>query len=207
MSMWQVFGTPGEKAVEPRWDRVSPLLHADPSDPEFLLVTQAARPGRITSNRAMASALGQNPETSVFGAPYDHEGINTQLGAASDSSGMTAAVREFVRSAVASAEPAGVKITKRPGNRVVLKVKRRGRSAKPGNQRRKVFFAFRGTGRASGLQCRIDGKKFARCGSPKSYRLTAGKHTFRVRSLFPSGRPGAERKITFRIVHPQSRRS
>ena len=205
--LWQVFGTPGEEATEPRWDRVSPLLHADSSDPEFLLVTQAARPGRISSNRAMASALGQNPETSVFGAPYDHEGINTQLGAASDSSGMTAAVREFVKSAVATAKPAGVKITKRPGNRVVLKVKRKGRSATPGSQRRKVTFAFRGTGRTSGLQCRIDGKKFTRCGSPKSYRLRTGKHTFRVRSLFPSGRPGAERKFTFRIVHSQSRRS
>ncbi len=203
---WQTFGTPGEEAVEPRWDRVSPLLQADSTDPRFLLVTQAGRPNRIASSRAMATALGQDPDSSVFGAPYDHEGINTQLGASGDTSAMTEMVREFVRSAVESARRAGVTISRRPAKRVVLWVKRKGAPAKSGKPRRKVTFAFRGTGRATGTQCRIDGQKFRSCRSPVSYSLRPGAHTFRVRALYPSGRPGDGRKINFRIIARRSRR-
>ncbi|MCB0861183.1 MAG: alpha/beta hydrolase [Solirubrobacterales bacterium] len=203
-SFWQVFGTPAEEAADPRWDSQSPLLSADPSDPPFLFITQSARPARIASSSEMASKLGQDPDTSVVPVPYDHDGINTALGSAGDSSQETARVSQFMEQLVNSAGSAGVRITRRPAGRVVVKVKRRAtrKATKKAmrNVRRKVAFRFEGKGRARGLQCRIDGAKFSRCRSPKSYRLKPGKHTFRVRALYPSGRPGDERKLTFRIV-------
>lgn len=188
---WHTFGTPEEEAADPRWDSVSPLLHADPSDPPFLLVTQLGRPARLASNSGMATALGQDPATSVVGVPLDHEGINTALGSPTDPTVGTARVSQFTRAVVSAARPAGVRIVRRPPRRVV-QVKR--------NARRRVAFAFRGTGRTAGFQCRIDRQPYRRCGSPRSYRLRPGFHTFRVRPLFPSGRPGDERKVTFRIV-------
>ncbi|HMY27104.1 MAG TPA: hypothetical protein PLJ59_12340, partial [Solirubrobacterales bacterium] len=100
----------------------------------------------------------------------------------------------------ALAAPAGVKITRRPAKRVVVKVKRKARKSAIRKIRRKVTFAFKGTGRASGFRCRIDKAKFSPCRSAKNYRLKPGSHTFRVRPLYPSGRPGNEKKVTFRIV-------
>ena len=209
MLAWNAFGTPEEEAVEPMWDRMSPILHADPTDPEFLFVTQSTKPGRMAANQGMATKLGQDPATSVVGVPYDHETINTMLGSPNDSSVETARVSEFVQSAVADAEPAGVRFTKRPAGRVMVKVKRRAtrKATRKALRRavRKVTFRFAGTGRASGFQCRIDGKPFSTCRSPRSYRLKAGKHAFRVRPLYPSGRPGKERRISFRIVARRSR--
>ncbi|MBN8868619.1 MAG: alpha/beta hydrolase [Solirubrobacterales bacterium] len=205
ISFWQIFGTPDEEAANPVWDSQSPLLSADPSDPPFLFVTQAGRPARVASNSGMADRLGQDPQDSVVGVPYDHEGINTELGAADDSSAETSRVSQFMQGLVGSAQPAGVKITKRPPKKVVVRLRhhRRGKHVKV---KRKVVFKFTGTGRASGFQCRIDGHKFSKCHSPKAYRLRVGKHSFRVRPLYPSGRPGEARKATFRIIARRPRR-
>lgn len=204
ISFWQVFGTPSEEAADPHWDSQSPLLFADPSDPPFLFVTQSARPVRVANAGEMANRLGQDPSTTVVGVPYDHEGINTELGSAGDSSVETARVSRFVQDLVQSAAPAGVKIVRRPASKVVTLVRRRAtrKATKRAKNkvRRKVSFAFRGTGRASGVQCRIDRTGFSPCRSPKSYRLGPGSHTFRVRARYPSGRPGDERRVIFRIV-------
>lgn len=202
MLAWNAFGTPTEEAAEARWDRMSPALFADPSDPPFLFVTQATKPGRIAANQAMATKLGEDPAAAVVAVPYDHEGINTALGAADDSSVETARVSQFVQEAIVSAEAPGVRITRRPAKRVTVRLK-----GKPARKvTRKVTFAFEGTGRARGFQCRIDGTGFAPCRSPKNYRLKPGSHTFRVRPLYPSGRPGEIRKVTFRIIARRIRR-
>jgi acetyl esterase/lipase len=210
ISFWQVFGTPDEEAANPFWDSQSPLLSADPSDPPFLFVTQSARPARVASNGEMATRLGQNPQDSVVGVPYDHNGINTALGAADDSSAETTRVSQFTRELIDAALPAGVKITRRPAKKIAVRVKAKGR--RPAARKRalrraraKVRFAFKWTGRASGFQCRIDRKSFQKCHSPRTYRLGLGKHTFRVRPLYPSGRPGETRKVDFRIVARWSR--
>lgn len=195
MNAWNVFGTPQEEAVEPRWERMSPIVHADASDPELLLVT-SQNPLRLAANREMATALGQDPDQTVLSVPLSHEGINTALGSPTDTTDETRRVSEFVQARVAAAAPAGVKVTRRPASRVKVWLKRGQRKAKT----RKVVFGFKGTGRATGFQCRIDRGKYSRCRSPRSYRLKPGKHTFRVRALYPSGRPGNERKATFRIV-------
>ena len=100
MLAWNAFGTPTEEAAEARWDRMSPALFADPSDPSFLFVTQATKPGRIAANQAMATKLGEDPAAAVVAVPYDHEGINTALGAADDASVETARVSQFVQEAM-----------------------------------------------------------------------------------------------------------
>jgi acetyl esterase/lipase len=204
MLAWNAFGTPTEEAANPRWDQMSPALYADPSDPPFLFVTQATKPNRIAANQDMAARLGQDPSATVVGVPYDHEGINDALGSPTDTSVETERVSQFVRSVLAAARPAGVKVTRRPGKKVVVKVKRRA-SRKATKRalrkvRRKVTFAFEGTDRTSGFQCRIDRHKFGRCHSPRKYRLKPGSHTFRIKPLYPSGRPGNEKKVTFKIV-------
>lgn len=202
MLAWNAFGTPEEEAVEPVWDRMSPLLHADPSDPPFLFVTQSTKPGRMAANGEMATALGQDPAATVVGVPLDHEGVNDALGSASDSTVETSRVTQFVQEVVSSASPAGVTIRKRPAKRVVVKVPRHRRKA----PLRKVAFAFAGTGRAASLQCRMDRGGFGKCRSPRVYRLRPGSHTFRVRALYPSGRPGHEKKVIFRVVAVRNRR-
>ncbi len=192
--IWNAFGTPDEEAVEARWERSSPLAFADPADPPFLLVTQGEKVLRMAANDEMATALGQDPAQSVVGVPLDHEGINEALGSITDGTVETARVSQFVRKVAEGARPAGVRMVRRPARTIV--VKRRG-ALRPGRQ---VRFGFVGTGRTSGFQCRIDRQPFTRCRSPRDYRLKPGKHVFRVRALYPSGRPGNERTVTFRIV-------
>ncbi|MBN8867925.1 MAG: alpha/beta hydrolase [Solirubrobacterales bacterium] len=193
--IWNAFGTPDEEAVDPRWADSSPQVAADPSDPPFLLVTQSARALRMASNNEFATSLGEDPASAVVGVPLDHEGINTALGSATDTTVETARVSAFVRDVIAGAKPAGVKVTRRPARRVVIRAPRH-RRVKP----RKVAFAFRGTGRATGFQCRIDRQRFRSCRSPRSFRVRPGRHVFRVRPLNPSGRPGGEKAVTFRVV-------
>ncbi|MDQ5894818.1 MAG: Alpha/beta hydrolase [Actinomycetota bacterium] len=205
LSAWNAFGTPGEELVEPRWERMSPVVHADPTDPDFLLVT-SLNPVRLSANQEMATALGQDPATSVLGVPLDHEGINTSLGSPGDTTEETTRVSQFIQGLIASARPAGVKVIRRPSKRVVVKVSRRAGKQTIRKVRRKVTFAFKGTGRASGFQCRIDRQKYSACRSPRNSRLKPGSHTFRVRALYPSGRPGNERKVTFRIVTKRANR-
>lgn len=190
------FGTPDEEAADPRWDLVSPLLHADPSDPPVLLVTQANVPVRMASNSEMATALGQDPATSVVGVPYNHEGINTSLGSAADPSGETTRVSQFMQGLVDDWLPASVRITKRPAK--LVRVGRHTRTGKP--RMRKARFAWSLGGNNAGAQCRIDARPYRSCESPRLVWLRAGKHTFRVRPLYPSGRPGEERKVSFRIA-------
>jgi hypothetical protein len=53
-----------------------------------------------------------------------------------------------------------------------------------GAQKRKAKVTFRFTGSAGAtFQCRIDKRAWKPCASPKSYRLTAGAHRFRVRAV------------------------
>jgi len=49
------------------------------------------------------------------------------------------------------------------------------------------------------FECKLDGAKWAKCSSPKSYRkLKPGKHTFRVRAI-ASGLTGAATKFKFTV--------
>ncbi|HSK15605.1 MAG TPA: hypothetical protein VK915_05500 [Gaiellaceae bacterium] len=55
---------------------------------------------------------------------------------------------------------------------------------------RTARFKFKSTILGSKFRCKLDGQKFKRCSSPKTYRdLGVGKHTFRVRAIDPFGNP------------------
>lgn len=180
------FGTPGENAATGSWAAASPLNWADPGDPEHLLVT-GQRPGRVTDNRAMATALGQDPD-GVLSMPYDHEGINDAVGGADDPAGETAAIMGFLERAVAAAKAPRVRLRDHPAR--ILRTDR---------GRTRVRFAFRSKPRGAEFECSLDRRAFKPCRSPRSYRVDRGRHRFRVRALADGGRPGDETTWRFRI--------
>lgn len=188
------FGTPAENAVSDIWATASPLTWADPSDPRHLFVVQTI-PYRISRQVAMASKLGQE-ESSVVAVPLNHNGVNRAIGSPTDTTQATPAVVQFVAERLSSYREPRVKILKRPSK--LVRLGRKARSGKP--KKKTVRFAFKGLENVSGFQCRIDGADFRSCTSPRRYRVGPGKHRFRVRPLYPSGRPGEVKLIKFRAL-------
>ncbi len=164
---WNAFGTPAENAVSGAWRAASPLLHADPKDPPFLLVTQAGNPIRVAENERMATALGQDPG-GVVKVDATHEQINLNLGSPSDPTPETAAVTEFANAAV---HPPRARIKGHTRRRLPARGKRT-----------RARFRFKSNLAGATFECRIDKRRWKRCGSPQSYRVLRGKHTFRVRA-------------------------
>lgn len=186
-------GTPEENAVDGSWAAASPIAWADPGDPDFLLVTQAAKPGRIASTNAMASALGQDPATSVFRAPYDHEGINEAVGSPTDQSGETTSIMDFFAAKAGPLQPptSRVRILKRPKTLIKLRHGKRAR----------VRFRFEAeSSETSAFRCRLDKRRFRHCSSPKSYDVKPGRHNFRVVAVGAAGEQGPVRRVGFRVV-------
>ena len=64
-----------------------------------------------------------------------------------------------------------------------------------------VLFRFRAVGaKARGFRCKLAGKRFKPCGSPRRYELGRGKHVFKVRAVAAEGRrPGPVESFHFRI--------
>jgi hypothetical protein len=182
---WNAFGTPEENAATGSWRDASPLTWADPADPPFLLVTSTV-PARVRDNTRMAQALSQ-PDA-VLSVPLSHAGINDAVGATGDASGVTDAVTGFIERVLPKAGPRA-SITKHP--------KRRVRTVK---RRELVTFRFRSNPRGSRFQCRIAGKSFKRCRSPRRYRLRPGRHRFSVRALADDGTRGRADSFAFRVV-------
>jgi len=78
------------------------------------------------------------------------------------------------------------------------------------SKKRKATFGFRGTTGEGGprFQCSLDGKPFAACTSPKTYRkLKFGQHTFAVRALDPARRvdPSPATR-SFKIKKPKKKK-
>jgi len=194
--IWNAFGTPAENAVTSRWLEASPTTWADSTDPRHLLVTQAARLPRIYDNQKMADALGQDP-LEVFKSPLDHEGINDALGNPTDTTGETTAVMNFIAVQVGRRIDPTISILKRPAKTVRI-----GRKVK----KRKVVFKFLAVGDAAGVQCRLDARKFSTCRSPHSFKVGTGKHSLRLRALYPSGRTGSEKVVNFKVVRKKHHR-
>lgn len=176
---WNAFGTPAENAATGSWATASPLLHADPKAPPFLLVTQN-RAIRREENREMAEALGQDPD-GVVAVDATHEQINEFLGGASDSVGETDAVMSFANAAV---NPPRARIEGHPKRRL---------------HTRRARFMFKATVAGSSFECRIDGRGWRQCSSPKGYRVRRGRHTFRVRAANEVA-VGPAAKHRFRVV-------
>lgn len=63
-------------------------------------------------------------------------------------------------------------------------------------------FRFFAKGRIHGFQCEVDRRYFKRCSSPKTYRVRAGKHVFKVRAVGLTGLKGKIAAIPFRVYRP-----
>jgi len=193
------FGTPAENAAAGLWQQASPLTWADASDPRHLFVVQTVA-SRINRQLAMASRLVQEGP-SVVAVPLNHNGINRAIGSPTDATQATPSVTAFVAERLSSYSEPRVKILKRPSK--LVRLGRKARSGKP--KKKMVRFAFGGSENVSGFQCRIDGSVFRPCSSPRRYRVGKGKHRFRVRPLYPSGRPGELKLVKFRAVTKKRR--
>jgi len=75
------------------------------------------------------------------------------------------------------------------------------RRTKPRGRRTQVTFRFRAIGRARRFKCKLDRRRFRPCRSPRRYRLSRGKHVFRVFAIGPSGKRGRVTTFHFRIGH------
>ena len=95
---------------------------------------------------------------------------------------------DFIARSVVAAKAPAAKITGAPRKTIRAK-----------GERAKVKFRFRSSVRGSKFECRLSGKKFKACRSPKTYRLKKGRYTFKVRPLAPSGRPGDAKSLKFRV--------
>jgi acetyl esterase/lipase len=186
------FGTPAENALTGSWEQASPLTWADASDPRHLFVVQNVA-YRINRQVLMANKLGQD-SASVVSVPLNHNGINRAVGSPTDTTQTTPSIIAFVADRLARYEVPQVRITKRPPATLRL---RRGPA--------RVVFAFKGSGTTSGFQCRLDGGQFRSCDSPRRYRVGRGTHAFRVRPLYPSGRPGETKLVKWRFVTKKQR--
>lgn len=173
---WNAFGTAAENAATGSWAAASPIMHAGPDDPPFLLVTRPAV-GRQGDNRAMAEALGQDPDD-VFVVDLTHEQINAALGAPGDTSGETEAVIAFANAVTRIPR---ARITKHPRRRVRTKGKRS-----------RVRLRFRSKLPDASFECRLDRRGWRPCVSPKRYRVKRGRHRFRVRALNGTLRGGRD---------------
>ncbi len=183
---WNAFATPAENAADSAWDRGSPLRWADSGDPPFLLVTSLI-PNRRADNERMAAALGQDPGA-MLALPYDHERINTALGASDDTAGETEAVMSFIRRELSRARASRARLRGHPPRRL-----------RAGDRRVLARFRFAAP-RAGTFECRLDGADWRRCRSPKRYRVAGGRHVFRVRALTERGRPGPVESWRFRVI-------
>jgi acetyl esterase/lipase len=185
--LWNAFATPLENALDRTWLDASPTHQGDRRDPPHLLVTQAAKAIRIAANESLATALEQDGGE-VVAVDLSHSGIKSALGDPADSSGETEAVTEFVRDALATDAAPATKLRRRPAKRIKL---RKGKRATVG-------FRFSTSDARARFECRIDQRRWRRCGSPKRYELGTGKHRFRVRSKNRDGK-GEIRSYRFRI--------
>lgn len=184
---YNAFGTPAENAATGSWDAASPQLHADAGDPRFLIVTQT-NPRRLDDSRAMASALGQDPQ-GVFAAPYDHEGINAAVGGADDTAGETTAIMSFFSDRIAAAVDPKATLRKHPPKRV-----------RTDRKRTKIAFKLGSPEAGASFECRLDSRKLKPCKAKRSYAVDRGRHTFRYRALLANGRPGPQKSFSFRVA-------
>jgi hypothetical protein len=84
-----------------------------------------------------------------------------------------------------------VVITNHPGKRV-----------KPGKRGRRVTLRFRAVGasaKAARFKCKLAGRSFRPCKSPRRYRVGIGLYVFRVRAVVPGGAKSPAASFHFRV--------
>lgn len=63
----------------------------------------------------------------------------------------------------------------------------------------KVTFHFRSIGKAARFKCKTEGRRYRTCKSPMRYRVSGGKHIFKVRAIAPGGLKGPPTAFHFRV--------
>jgi hypothetical protein len=64
----------------------------------------------------------------------------------------------------------------------------------------RVRFRFRAIGQAHGFLCKLGSGSYSRCHNPKGYRVSPGRHAFRVKALDPGGIDQTATVFRFRVV-------
>jgi hypothetical protein len=68
------------------------------------------------------------------------------------------------------------------------------------NRKASVKFSFSSNERGSTFKCKLDRGPYRACRSSKTYRLTPGSHTFRVRVTDAAGNVGNTARFSFKVV-------
>ncbi len=89
-----------------------------------------------------------------------------------------------------------------PDPPVVVKPVVKFKSGPKGKVRKaKVKFRFVATkAEATGFQCKLDKRKWAKCRSPKTIKVKRGRHVFQVRAIGTDGKPGKAIKRKFKRI-------
>jgi CSLREA domain-containing protein len=117
------------------------------------------------------------PAGTIVAASQTNEGGTSELATATTPSDPVAG------NPVASNRPSDIKLVDRtpPQTKIARAPRRRSHNTT-------ARFRFDSDETGSTFQCRLDGKKFTACKSPKKYRnLKPGKHVFEVRAIDPAG--------------------
>jgi arylformamidase len=198
INFYNPFGTPEENAETNSWHDASPVVWADKGDPAFLAVGQQGAPNRIAEDNEMATALGQDPASSVVPVPLDHEGINAELGNPNATTDETARVMGFYGSLVAASHPQKPKLKRKPKRRIHSH-----------RRKTKVTFRLKAGADDASLECKLDNRGYKSCGKRARYRVRRGTHRFKVRATGEVlgkrvGAPGKARSAKFRVIRSAS---
>lgn len=193
--LWNAFGAPREPGSTRRWRRASPVRHADPGDPPFLLVVSSFSGRRVVESRVMSRKLGQAPRRGSLSVALDHRNINTLLGEVGPGAEETRRVRAFTRAVTGPAVQARIRV------RVI-----RGRYAiRPGAVRARVtaITRVRATGKGTSLRCRLDGQPYRPCPGRRTFRLGPGRHALTAVASDITGRTTARTVRRFKVIPPR----
>lgn len=191
---WNAFGAPWEPGSYRRWELASAINYADRRDPPFLFVVSSDSGWRIREVRAMARALGQDPDRASLPVRFDHRQINLLFGVRYDGSPQTARALAFTR---AVTDPGLVPQVRLSGLRARYRANARTGLAA-------VTVAARSKPRGAPLTCRVDLRPARHCGGRQTYRLRPGTHVLTAAATDFAGR--VRDRIAHRIVVERPRR-
>lgn len=152
------------------------------------------------------------PFTNVIPSPSTPEGTPNGMFAISCPTTSLCAAAGQAEQIITSTDPFAVDRVKAPGGSKRLRVVIAHHPAKrvnPSKRGARVTFRFHAIGddaKGAYFRCKLDGRRFRPCKSPRRYRAVGGPHTFRVRALAPGGAKSPAASFHFRVgrlIEPQ----
>ncbi|MDQ2701067.1 MAG: hypothetical protein M3Y23_07035, partial [Actinomycetota bacterium] len=181
------FGTPAENLRLDHWRRASPLNHAGPEDPPFLMVVSRDSESRVLESARMAGRLNQKTTHAVWPVPLTHREINRSFGGRA-SQGETARALAFTNAVTRGRAPEAV--VRSGSGRYRM-------GSRTGSRRVMITAGSRPVG--AKLRCRLDRGPVHDCRGRGVYRVGAGRHRMQVRAYDFTGRPGPLTRLVFRV--------